>query len=78
MTNTLSLKREDLLKHSAFINGQWLDDAPSRFEVLNPSSGEQLCTLPDFGVEETRLAIQAAKKALPDWQNKSVLERLDS
>lgn len=75
MTNTLSLKREDLLKHSAFINGQWLDDAPSRFEVLNPSSGEQLCTLPDFGVEETRLAIQAAKKALPDWQNKSVLER---
>lgn len=37
------------------------------FDVLNPSTGELLATLPDMGIDETRAAIDAAHTAQAFW-----------
>ncbi|OHV78238.1 NAD-dependent succinate-semialdehyde dehydrogenase [Ensifer sp. LCM 4579] len=45
------------------------------FEVLNPSTGELLATLPDMGTDETRAAIDAAQAAQALWASKPAKDR---
>jgi len=45
------------------------------FDVLNPSTGELLATLPDMGIEETRAAITAAHAAQALWAAKPAKDR---
>ncbi|TIY07265.1 MAG: aldehyde dehydrogenase family protein, partial [Mesorhizobium sp.] len=47
------------------------------FDVLNPSSGEVLASLPDMGVAETRAAIDRAYVAQPGWAALTARERSD-
>ncbi|RWF80913.1 NAD-dependent succinate-semialdehyde dehydrogenase [Mesorhizobium sp.] len=47
------------------------------FEVLNPSTGELLATLPDMGVAETRAAVDRAFCAQPKWAALTARERSD-
>ncbi|WP_299867185.1 NAD-dependent succinate-semialdehyde dehydrogenase [uncultured Hoeflea sp.] len=71
------LKNPDLLVSAALVGGGWMDKAPSgkSFDVLNPSTGEVITSLPDIGVEETRAAIDAAYEAQKDWAAKTGKER---
>ena len=61
------LKNQTLLPAAGFVGGKWLDAAAdgASFAVVNPSTGEQLATLPDFGVAEAKAAIAAAGAAQP-------------
>ena len=53
----LQLKRMELLRQQAYINGQWLDaDSGQSIAVTNPATGEQIGTIPKMGAEETRRA----------------------
>jgi succinate-semialdehyde dehydrogenase/glutarate-semialdehyde dehydrogenase len=71
------LKNPDLLISSAFVGGDWMADAANgkRFDVLNPSTGAVITSLPDLGVEETRAAIDTAYLAQKDWAAKTGKER---
>lgn len=71
------LLNTDTLKNAAFIGGEWVARAASgkTFDVTNPSTGELLMTLPDLGVEETKVAIDAAYKAQKNWAAKTGKER---
>ncbi len=71
------LKNPDLLISSAFVGGDWMADAVSgkRFDVLNPSTGAVITSLPDLGVDETRAAIDTAYLAQKDWAAKTGKER---
>jgi succinate-semialdehyde dehydrogenase/glutarate-semialdehyde dehydrogenase len=71
------LKNPDLLISSAFVGGDWMADAASgkRFDVLNPSTGAVITSLPDLGVDETRAAIDTAYLAQKDWAAKTGKER---
>src|SRR6185437_8840537 len=72
----LKLKDPTLLRQQAYVDGAWADaDGGGTCEVLNPATGEQLGTVPDMGVAETRRAIEAAKKAFPAWAAKTAKER---
>lgn len=63
------LKRKDLFKQEVFIDGKWCSaDKNEEIIVTNPATGEVLGLVPNFGVEETRLAINAADKALVSWR----------
>lgn len=80
MTNTAlsaKLKNPDLLVTEALVGGAWVSvaQAGKSFDVLNPSTGEIIATLPDLGVEETRAAIDAAYVAQKDWAKKTGKER---
>jgi succinate-semialdehyde dehydrogenase / glutarate-semialdehyde dehydrogenase len=77
--NSLSarLKHPQLLRSAGFVAGEWLGktSGDKRFKVINPSTTEVLASLPDMGVTETRLAIDAAYTAQKQWAKKSAKER---
>lgn len=58
-----------MLVNAAFVGGEWTETASdgATFDVKNPSTGEVIATLPDLGVAETNIAIDAAYVAQKDW-----------
>jgi succinate-semialdehyde dehydrogenase/glutarate-semialdehyde dehydrogenase len=74
--SVIVLKDPTLLRHAAFINGEWqAAENSSTFEVTDPATGESLGTVPNMGTAETRRAIDAANKAWPAWRKKTAKER---
>src|SRR5690606_17034339 len=72
----LALKKPDLLRQQAYINGQWCDAASAAtFDVRNPATGEILGTVPDMGAAETRRAIEGAQAAWGAWRAMTAKER---
>jgi succinate-semialdehyde dehydrogenase/glutarate-semialdehyde dehydrogenase len=72
----LKLSDSRLLKSDAFIDGAWVGaDSGSRFDVLNPATGETLARVADVAEGETRRAIEAASRAFPAWRKKTAKER---
>jgi len=63
-----------LVKHFSYINGSWHSSA-SDIEVTNPANGKLVAKVSNAGVEETNLAVKAAKDALKMWSAKSANER---
>jgi succinate-semialdehyde dehydrogenase / glutarate-semialdehyde dehydrogenase len=72
----LQLKDPALLRHEAFIDGEWqgADDAAT-FDVIDPATGQSLGHVPKMGAAETRRAIDAANTAWPLWRKKTAKER---
>ena len=58
------------------MDGRWIDaDGGATFPVLNPATGETLADVPRLGVAETRRAVEAAARALPEWKARSAKDR---
>jgi succinate-semialdehyde dehydrogenase/glutarate-semialdehyde dehydrogenase len=70
----VDLKRPDLLKDEAFIDGRWVG-AEDRIAVHNPATGGPLGAVPNLGRAETERAVAAAAAALPAWRGKAAKER---
>jgi succinate-semialdehyde dehydrogenase / glutarate-semialdehyde dehydrogenase len=65
-----------LLRRQAFVDGSWVDaDSGTTFPVTNPANGETLADVPRMGAAETRRALSAAERALPDWKHRPAKER---
>ncbi|MFM0523002.1 MULTISPECIES: NAD-dependent succinate-semialdehyde dehydrogenase [Caballeronia] len=70
------LKDPTLLRHTAYIDGEWQQsDNGETFEVTNPANGASLGAVPKMGANETRRAIDAANAAWPAWRKKTAKER---
>ncbi|MGE8337213.1 NAD-dependent succinate-semialdehyde dehydrogenase [Pseudomonas laurylsulfatiphila] len=63
-----------LIRHGNFIDGQWSGGGQT-YPVLNPANGELIAEVQKAGAEETRLAIEAANRALPAWRKLTAKER---
>lgn len=74
---SVSLTNPALLLDAAFVDGQWLPASTNgaTFDVINPSSGETIATLPDMGLIETKQAIDAAYVAQSAWAKRTGKER---
>ena len=70
----MQLQNKKLFKEQAYIDGQWVSGTKN-FAVTNPADGAQVATVPDLGIQETKTAIEAARKALPGWAALSAKER---
>jgi succinate-semialdehyde dehydrogenase/glutarate-semialdehyde dehydrogenase len=57
-----------------FIGGKWLP-AASRFDVLDPATGDVLATVSDGSVDDAISAVDAAAAALPSWAASSPRSR---
>jgi len=68
------LKDPSLLKTDGFVNGQWIKGA-SRFDVLDPATGEKLADVANLGAADAEAAIAAANAAWPAWKTKTAKER---
>ena len=75
-TDTLGLKRPDLLQTAGLIDGQWTaaDDGRT-FAVTDPATGRVLANVPLMGRAETGRAIAGAAAALPAWRARTARER---
>ncbi len=72
----LDLKDSTLLRHHAFIDGQWVHaDGGDAFDVTNPADGAVIARVASVGAAETRRAIEAAAGALPAWKARTAKER---
>jgi succinate-semialdehyde dehydrogenase/glutarate-semialdehyde dehydrogenase len=72
----MKLRDPDLLRTRAFIGGKWMDAAGgATLAVTNPATRENIGTVPDMGVTETRQAIEAASRAFPAWAALTAKER---
>ncbi len=69
-----NLKDKSLLKNFSYINGSW-HSSESTINVTNPATGEIVATIGNAGVDETNLAVAAAKNAFKSWSGKSANER---
>ena len=76
MTLATRLKDPALLRHVAYIDGEWKQaDNGETFDVLNPATGDSVGAAPKMGAAETRRAIEAANAACPAWRTKTAKER---
>ncbi|TKB45380.1 NAD-dependent succinate-semialdehyde dehydrogenase [Thalassotalea mangrovi] len=70
----MTLTDNELLRKFSYINGSW-HSSVNDIAVNNPATGEEIARVSDSTAEETKLAVKAAKDALPSWSAKSANER---
>jgi len=59
-----------------FVGGDWVDAASGEtMEVINPATGETIAAVPSCGADDVDRAVDAAKKALPEWLDSTPKER---
>ncbi|KDQ64182.1 hypothetical protein JAAARDRAFT_27804 [Jaapia argillacea MUCL 33604] len=76
--STWGLKDVSLVKTHGFIDGKWVDaKGGGKISVHNPATDEELGSIPEMGVEETKEAIEAAGKAFKTWGKTTAKERHD-
>jgi 1-pyrroline dehydrogenase len=65
-------------KHQNLVGGEWVDAAGGEtMEVINPATGETIAEVPRASAEDVDRAVQAAKKALPEWLETTPGERAE-
>ena len=69
----MQLSDTSLLRSQCYINGEWVGDGG--FDVTNPATGEVITSVPRFGADEARQAVEAAKAAMKEWAAKTAKER---
>ena len=75
-TQSLSLRDPSLFRQQAFIGGRWEDAVNgATHRVVNPANGASIGTIAHMGATETRRAIEAAQRALPEWRARTAKER---
>ena len=74
-TSPLALLNDPtLLKTDGLINGQWIAGS-SRFDVMDPATGQKLADVANLGPADAEAAIAAANAAWPAWRSKTAKER---
>jgi 1-pyrroline dehydrogenase len=59
-----------------FVGGEWVDAASGEtMEVINPATGETIADVPSCSADDVDRAVEAAKKALPEWLDATPKER---
>lgn len=71
----MNLQDTKLLRHAAFINGEWLQRPD--MSVTNPATGSVIGKVPDCTGAETEAAIAAAETAMVAWRARPNAERAD-
>src|SRR5437764_674481 len=61
-----------------FVGGEWVDGVGGEtMEVLNPATGEVIAEVPRGSEADVERAVDAARKALPDWLEKTPKDRME-
>jgi succinate-semialdehyde dehydrogenase / glutarate-semialdehyde dehydrogenase len=75
-TAAADLKDSRLFREACYVDGQWIEGSSGQtIAVDNPATGEIIGKVPKLGAAETRLAIEAANRAFPEWSKKTAKER---
>src|SRR3954464_14748920 len=62
-----------------FVGGEWVDAVDGgTMEGMNPATGETIAEVPRGTQADVDRAVEAAKKALPDWLETTPAERAEA
>ncbi len=76
MSASIELKDPGLFREACYLDGEWVRAGTNAtLDVVNPATGDVLGTVPSFGAEETRRAIEAAHEAWPAWRARTAKDR---
>src|SRR6478735_3465179 len=65
-------------QHKNFVGGEWVDAVEGgTMEVLNPATGDVIAEVPSGTQADVDHAVEAAKKALPEWLETTPGERAE-
>jgi lactaldehyde dehydrogenase / glycolaldehyde dehydrogenase len=63
-------------EYQNFINGEFVPSSGSaRIQVINPSTGQPICTVPDSTPDDVDAALAAAEAAQKSWAKRPAIER---
>jgi aminobutyraldehyde dehydrogenase len=66
-------------QHKNFVGGEWVDAVDGgTMEVLNPATGEVIAEVPRGTQADVDRAVEATKKALPEWLETTPQERSEA
>ncbi len=72
----MKLSTQELLRSQCYANGKWIEGADGqRITVFDPSSGDQVGSVPALKRTETAAVIDAAHAAWPAWRSLTAKER---
>jgi aminobutyraldehyde dehydrogenase len=61
-----------------FVGGEWVDALSGEtMEVVNPATGEAIAEVPRGNDQDVERAVDAARKALPEWLDKTPKDRME-
>jgi acyl-CoA reductase-like NAD-dependent aldehyde dehydrogenase len=67
------------VRDKLYIGGQWVSPAGAgKIEVVNPTSEEQLGSVPEGSAQDVERAVEAAREAFPRWSQTPVQRRAES
>lgn len=69
----MQLKDPSIVKDQCLVGGKWT--GTPKLDVTNPATGGAIGRVPDLGQAETRVAIEAANGAFPEWSDRLAKER---
>lgn len=74
--SVMKLCNQELLRSQCYADGRWLESVDgNRMPVFDPSSGNQIGSVPALGRAEIAAVIQAAHDAWPAWRGMTAKER---
>ncbi|PCH40930.1 succinate-semialdehyde dehydrogenase I [Wolfiporia cocos MD-104 SS10] len=77
-TTAFGLKDASLVHMQSYIDGKWIDAKEGgTIKVTNPATEEELGTVPEMGLAETKEAIDAAARAFKSWGKTTTKHRHD-
>ncbi|KAH9077135.1 succinic semialdehyde dehydrogenase [Lactarius deliciosus] len=77
-SSSFGLREPSLLFNQGLIGGKWVDaKSGATIPVFNPATGDELGTVPEMGLEETKEAIDAAGRAFVTWGRTTAKQRHD-
>jgi succinate-semialdehyde dehydrogenase/glutarate-semialdehyde dehydrogenase len=74
ISNPLQLTDASLLQTDNYINGQWRT-ADSRFDVINPATGECIASVANANAEQMKQAINSASVTFQQWRKQTAKQR---
>ncbi|KAJ3509762.1 hypothetical protein NLJ89_g5045 [Agrocybe chaxingu] len=78
LASVFGLKDPSLVKFQSLVDGKWVDaQSGEKIVVTNPATNEELGTVPEMGLAETKQAIEAASKAFVSWSKTTAKYRHD-
>ena len=72
----MELQDPTLLRTQAYVGGEWIDaDSGATFDVTDPATGDDVASVADLGVDETRRAVDLAEVAQKAWAARTAKDR---
>ncbi len=74
----MTIVKNEVKTYQLYINGEWVNPISSDFfDIVSPATGQVVAKASHGDEQDTKLAIDAAATAFPEWSRKTSKERAD-